>query len=129
MHCASSRGHLDCVETLLNLCSSEVDLMDTNGCTPLFYAVTLGHADCTQLLLQSGSKPNKQDRKGRTASHCGASKGQLETLKILAQHGANLWMRNYKGDLPLHEAIKSGRKGININKVNKKSNLIHFFGK
>ena len=35
----------------------------------------------------------------------------METLKILNQHGANLWIKNVRGDLPLHEAVKSGRKG------------------
>ena len=111
LHCAASRGFVDCLETLTELCGAEINQMDSNGCSALFYAVTLGHADCTQYLLQNGAEPNRQDRKGRTAAHCGAAKGQLETLKILAQHGANLWMRNIRGDLPLHEAVRSGRKG------------------
>jgi ankyrin repeat protein len=48
------------------LCGAEVDLLDANGCTALFYAVTLGHADCAQLLLDCGANPNHQDKKGRT---------------------------------------------------------------
>ncbi|XP_074595007.1 uncharacterized protein LOC141850321 [Brevipalpus obovatus] len=112
LHCASSRGHVDTVETLINLCGAEIDVIDSVGCSPMFYSVTLGHADCTQLLLESGAEPNRQDHKGRTAAHCGAAKGQFETIKILANHGANLWMRNIRGDLPLHEAIKSGRKEL-----------------
>lgn len=66
LHCAASRGHTDCLETLISLCGAAVDVMDSNGCTALFYAVTLGHADATQLLLEHGSQPNRQDRKGRT---------------------------------------------------------------
>ncbi|KAH9375703.1 hypothetical protein HPB48_020830 [Haemaphysalis longicornis] len=97
-NCAASRGHVDCLETLVSLCGADVDAVDSNGCSALFYAVTLGHADCTQLLL----KP----------AHCGAAKGQMETLKILWQHGANLYMRNQRGDLPLHEAVQSGRKDL-----------------
>lgn len=65
LHCAGSRGHVECMETLICLCGAEVDIIDNNGCTPLFYSVTLGHADCTELLLQYGSDPNRQDRKGR----------------------------------------------------------------
>ncbi|KAM7289939.1 uncharacterized protein ISCGN_030067 [Ixodes scapularis] len=110
LHCAASRGHVDCLETLISLCGAEVDAVDSNGCSALFYAVTLGHADCTQLLLKYGAMANRQDHKGRTPAHCGAAKGQSETLKILAQHGANLYMRNLRGDLPLHEAVQSGRK-------------------
>ncbi|XP_035220264.1 inversin-B-like isoform X2 [Stegodyphus dumicola] len=112
LHCAASRGHVDCLETLLTLCGAEIDRVDDNGCTALFYAVTLGHADCTNLLLSFGSNPDKQDHKGRTPAHCGASKGQLETLKILTHHKANLWLRNSKGDMPLHEAVQSGRKDL-----------------
>ena len=48
------------------LCGAEVDLVDANGCTALFYAVTLGHADCAQLLLDCGANANHQDKKGRT---------------------------------------------------------------
>lgn len=43
LHCSASRGHSDCLETLIALCGAEVDLTDANGCTALFYAVTLGH--------------------------------------------------------------------------------------
>ncbi|KAK4316206.1 hypothetical protein Pmani_012611 [Petrolisthes manimaculis] len=112
LHCAASRGHLDCLDSLLNFCGAEVDTLDSNGCTPLFYSVTLGHADCTNLLLHHGSDPDKQDRKGRTPAHCGAAKGQLETLKLLHQYEADLWKKNVKGDLPLHEACQSGRRDL-----------------
>ncbi|KAF2367865.1 Ankyrin repeat-containing domain [Trinorchestia longiramus] len=112
LHCAASRGHLDCIDMLITLCNCDVDLLDSNGCSPLFYAVTLGHADCTQMLLNNGADADRQDRKGRTPAHCGAAKGQLETLKLLHQHNADLWKRNIKGDLPLHEACQSGRKDL-----------------
>lgn len=41
--------------------------------------------------------------------HCGCAKGQFETVKILSARGANLWLRNARGDLPVHEAAASGR--------------------
>ena len=112
LHCAASRGFLDCLECLVELYGSPVDLTDSSGASALFYAVTLGHADCSHFLLHEGAAPNRQDRRGRTPAHCGAAKGQLETLKILSQNGANLWLKNSRGDLPLHEAVKSGRKGL-----------------
>ena len=65
LHCAASRGHHDCIETLATLCGAEVDVADNNGCSSLFYAVTLGHADCAEFLLKAGADCNKQDRKGR----------------------------------------------------------------
>lgn len=56
-------------------------ILDSNGCTALHYAVTLGHADATYLLLDLNADPNRQDRKGRTPAHCGCAKGQFETVK------------------------------------------------
>jgi ankyrin repeat protein len=33
-------------------------------------------------------------------------------VRILADHGANLWLRNSKGGYPLHDAMRSGRKEL-----------------
>lgn len=109
LHCAASRGHTRCIEILIKLCGAQTDLIDSNGCTALFYAVTLGHADATVKLLDLGADPNRQDRKGRSPGHCGCAKGQFETVKLLNSRGANLWLRNARGDLPVHEAAASGR--------------------
>ncbi|XP_065350410.1 protein phosphatase 1 regulatory subunit 12B [Cloeon dipterum] len=112
LHCAASRGHTECLETLITLCGANVNVIDNHGCTALFYAVTLGHADCTQLLLNFGADYDTQDRRGRTSAHCGAAKGQLETLKLLHTAGADLWKRNVRGELPLHDAVQSGRREL-----------------
>ena len=40
-----------------------------------------------------------QDRKGRSPAHCGAAKGQLDTLRILRSHGADLAAENNKGEV------------------------------
>lgn len=66
------------------------------------------------LLLDLGANVNHQDLKGRTPAHCGCAKGQFETVKLLAERAAvaNLWLRNVKGDLPVHEAALSGRRDL-----------------
>ena len=112
LHCAASRGHTDCIDTLLTLCGTSPDVIDSNGCTALHYAVTLGHADATALLLTHGADPDRRDRKGRTPAHCGCAKGQFETVKMIAVEGAELWLKNARGDLPLHEATASGRREL-----------------
>ncbi|KAF7280693.1 hypothetical protein GWI33_005550 [Rhynchophorus ferrugineus] len=129
LHCAASRGHTDCIDTLLTLCGATPDVIDSNGCTALHYAVTLGHADATALLLAHGADPNRQDRKGRSPPHCGCAKGQFETVKLIGARGANLWLRNARGDMPLHEAAASGRRelvtwllGMRPSQVNARNN-------
>ena len=47
-----------------------------------------------------------------STAHCGAAKGQLETLKIISKHGYSVWLQNDRGDFPLHEAVQSGRKDL-----------------
>ena len=40
-------------------------------------------------------------------SHCAVVRGNLDSVKDLIQWGANLWMKNKRGDYPVHEAIQS----------------------
>ncbi|GFS15313.1 ankyrin repeat domain-containing protein, partial [Elysia marginata] len=108
LHCAASRGHSSCVETLVKNCKANVDPVDKNQCTPLFYATTLGYTDCVRSLLNLGADCGHTDTRGRTAAHCATVSGQTETLEILRRHKIDLWTRNLKGDLPLHEAAQAG---------------------
>ncbi|VDP14761.1 unnamed protein product [Soboliphyme baturini] len=85
-----------------------VDCQDSVGCTPLFYAVELGHLSCVKILLDSGASPNLQDKNLRTAAHHGACKGQLKCLMLLRKYGVSFDMENSIGELVLHEAVRSG---------------------
>ena len=52
-----------------------------------------------------------QDNNLRTAAHCGAAKGQMRMLKLLRQYNASFEIQNYRGDLPIHEAVQVDCKG------------------
>ena len=104
LHCAASRGHTECIQTLVSitillllllllcfllqvmLCGAEVNALDVNGCSPIFYSVALGYVDATRscqsinmeysinllnsifrMLISLGASTNIKDRKGRTA--------------------------------------------------------------
>ena len=112
LHCAASRGHRECLSVLSVLTDINVNMTDHNGCTSLFYTVTLGYVECTELLLKCGARTDLRDRKGRTAVHCGAAKGQLETLKVLRSYNAEMWPVNNKGETALHLAVRSGRRDL-----------------
>lgn len=66
LHCAASRGHFESVKVLLETCQCPVDSLDINLCTPLFYAVTLGHLEIIKLLISHHADVTLQDGKGRT---------------------------------------------------------------
>ena len=53
IHCAASRGHKECLSILISLCGADVNLRDGNGCTALFYTVTLGFVECTGEMCRS----------------------------------------------------------------------------
>ena len=112
LHCSASRGHAMSLKAILMEKDIEIDATDTNGCSALFYAVTLGHVECTEALIQSGALINRQDMKGRTPAHCAAAKGILKSLKTLKNFGADLWIKNKRGDYPLHESVHSGEKEV-----------------
>ena len=63
------------------LCGAEVNALDVNGCSPIFYSVALGYVEATRssqsllinslnskfrMLISLGASTNIKDRKGRT---------------------------------------------------------------
>ncbi|CAF1081414.1 unnamed protein product [Adineta steineri] len=113
LHCAATRGHASCIRMLVEQCGCPIEGEDLNGCTALFYAITLDHPDVCQVLLKLKADPNHKDNRGRTPSHCAISKGNLICLKYLIEFHANIWLKNKRGDYPIHEAINS----LSVNKV------------
>ena len=57
-----------CVRDAEDIHSSSTTILaeDVNGCTALFYAVTLQHSAACQVLLDLHANPNYQDTRGRT---------------------------------------------------------------
>jgi len=83
---------------------AKVDATDKNGCTPLLYAVTLNHMTCSKHLLNKKANPSYQDKRLRSPAHCAAAKGSVEALKLLREKGGDHWLRNGRGEYPIHEA-------------------------
>ena len=44
--------------------------------------------------------------------HCAAAKGQLKCLKALCKKSSDIWLRNRRGDYPIHEAYYNKEIGI-----------------
>ena len=38
------------------LCGAEVNALDVNGCSPIFYSVALGYAGATRYIIPPGSR-------------------------------------------------------------------------
>ncbi|VDM71038.1 unnamed protein product, partial [Strongylus vulgaris] len=113
IHCAASHGYHETIDFIMDAVPNfSVDQKDRAGHTALFYAVTYGHYEVAKRLLDYGANPNHQDHRLRTPSHCAAAKGQMRMLKLLKQYNATFEIQNYRGDLPVHEAVQSGSKDV-----------------
>ncbi|XP_041350746.1 serine/threonine-protein phosphatase 6 regulatory ankyrin repeat subunit C-like [Gigantopelta aegis] len=111
LHCAASRGHTSVIEELVSQCSANIDAVDKNMCTPLFYAITLGNIDSVKMLIQLGANTSHCDNKGRSPAHCAAIQGSQETLVLLQRKNVDLWLPSKQGDYPIHEAALGGHEG------------------
>ncbi|PIO63003.1 ankyrin repeat protein, partial [Teladorsagia circumcincta] len=113
LHCAASHGYHETIDFFMEAAPhTPVDQRDRAGHSALFYAVTYGHYEAAKHLLDHGASPNHQDNRLRTPSHCAAAKGQMRMLKLLKQYNASFEIQNYRGDLPVHEAVQSRSKDV-----------------
>lgn len=66
-----------------------LDDIDEYGFTPLIESIITRQLPITQLLLDRGVAINKPDVTGRTALHWAVDNGDLNTIRLLLQQGAN----------------------------------------
>jgi len=81
--------------------------------TPLMNAAWHGNAACARLLLKYGADVNIHGGPfGRSPLLCAATTGSDETVQLLLEKGANLWMQDWKGDTALDWARLRGDTSI-----------------
>lgn len=75
--------------------------------TPLMIAAAGAYEEVINPLLQHNPDLDAQDKKGDTALHYALDDRQY-TLPILLKTKININLANYKGETPLHKAVKNG---------------------
>lgn len=82
-------GPLDAVRLLLSF-GAKVDRWDPDhAATPLLMAVFRGQRDAVRMLLSLGANPNVRGDEGDSPLRWCAEQGDLETAKLLLEHGAH----------------------------------------
>ncbi|KAM4574835.1 cyclin-dependent kinase 4 inhibitor C isoform 1-T4 [Fundulus diaphanus] len=105
---ASARGELEKVLSLLQA-GADVNGKNKFGRTALQVAM-LGKTNLVTALLEVGAEPNARDKiLMLTVVHDAAREGFLETVRTLADHGADVNLADEIGNLPLHLAAKEGQ--------------------
>lgn len=126
LHVAANHSHPGAISTLLqSRCPASV--ADEVGWTPLHLAAhRLGQGtngcqckrcmklhrrrrQCMQLLLEGGSVTGATDARGNTACHLSAAHDDVEGLRLLRAHRANLWAADHEGQRPLDIARHAHR--------------------
>ncbi|ARE67259.1 SWPV2-ORF040 [Shearwaterpox virus] len=96
--------HLDI--TLCNIlieCAADINIIDKNNRTPLFYAVKNNDYDMVKLLLKNGANVNLQDSIGYSCLHiAGIHNSNIEIVDALISYKPDLNSRDWVGRTPLH---------------------------
>ena len=68
---------------------ADLDVVDNNGQTPIYYAIKTGKLDACKFLIDNNVNINNEDKKGvKPVGH--AKKQQKQHIvDLLVQHGAN----------------------------------------
>lgn len=87
---------------LLNL-----EMLDKDGRSPLFYSLLLDNTDLLNRLIQAGANINQQDKQGWTTLHHAVQRHNLPAVEILLQSGVDLEIKDLYGNTPLWRAVFS----------------------
>ena len=105
---AAAAGQTDIIEYMLQHHSSNDDLYNDRGETPLMLSVKSQCSTAVKLLLESfGAQDEIHDRDGNTAFLIACNLGNVDIMRILLDHGSKWDMSNNVKQGPLHLAATS----------------------
>ncbi|CAH0478353.1 unnamed protein product [Peronospora belbahrii] len=106
-HYAAVEGKPKFVQSLLEKKLVDVDIVDVDGCTAMYYAAANGHIDVLKVLLYFGGDPNIVSIR-RSPLHCAVEWHRIECVKLLVEHGAALDAADKDGLTPVQVAVQKG---------------------
>ena len=92
----------------------DVNHVDSNEQTPIFYASREGHTEVCKRLVQSfAANPDACDKNGQTPLYYAVRAGKLETAEFLIKHcGTNVNHEDKKSQTPLHIAKNNNKTAL-----------------
>jgi len=90
LHYAALEGELGEVRDLL--ATTDVNIVDNEGWTPLHFAASVGRTDTVELLLDHGADVDAVTKKGMPAIYWAATATEgdpISTIRVLRAHGAD----------------------------------------
>ena len=101
---AAKTGDVAKVRALVAGDSSLLNVLDSDGSTPLHCACWKGHSGVVEFLISAGANvnaENKNDHWGTTPLHAAAHANQTAIVKLLLAAGANVSAKDMAGRTPL----------------------------
>lgn len=111
LHDAVNSGDIDKVSALLER-GEKINAIDTNGDSPLGYAVKTRNQKLIKLLLEHKADINQKNYVGNTPLIGAIEIGDIEIARLLIEHGADIDVKNNMGATP-----KVIAKGVNNKKM------------
>ena len=114
---ASAVGEAGRVAQWLQADESLLHAVSHDGFTPLQLAAFFGHLETVQLLLAKGANPNLVSQnqtfaRGVPILQSAVAAGNIEVIKALLTHGADVNVRSAEGMTALHAAAFEGNAAI-----------------
>lgn len=79
----------------------DVNIIDENKRTAIFFAAGLGSEKCVRFLVEAGADVHWQDKDGYSALHIAAGYVHTSVVKVLLEFGADPELEDNKGRSPL----------------------------
>ena len=108
LHLACNYDSLEFVKKMLEIPGIEVDLVTSEGMTPMHECVIFGSTEIVRLLNSHGADVNHRDYYGRTPISIAASWAELGTVEALYELGADVNIPDHEGATPVYMAASYG---------------------
>jgi ankyrin repeat protein len=108
---AARNNRVDIIEALIEI-GANLDITDSLGCTPLWFAACNGHLKVVETLIRSGVDIHKANNKGITPLEGAASCGFLECVSILKNAGCDINRTDNEGFPSIHYVAKNGHLNV-----------------
>ncbi|KAG0576670.1 hypothetical protein KC19_5G098100 [Ceratodon purpureus] len=102
LHACARDGDVEGLAKLVDQGSS-INVKDSDGRTPLIWAVDRGNLSAVEILVAKGAEINAKDQEGQTALHYATVCDQEEVAKYLFEHGADINIPDNEGNTPLSQ--------------------------
>ncbi|XP_063164470.1 ankyrin repeat domain-containing protein 16 [Candoia aspera] len=108
LHFAARHGRLDILRYLAETVGMDVELVNWDYKRPLHEAASMGHPDCVSYLLERGATVDCLKKADWTPLMMACTRRNLEIIRDLVQHGANVLLKNKDGWNCFHIASREG---------------------